>query len=367
MKTNFLSLIFLYLVFFNATNVFAKKDTTIVFCNESLYKVKKKYAQYYIKVFRKKDGEIGVLQYNRDNFLYMKGSFRDEKLKIKHGAFEYYTDKGIIKEKGHYENNKKEELWLIFAKNRMIISKGYYQNNKKNGLWEYFMENGVLTSKGEYLKGKRTGSWVFYDNTGSMTDKSNYIHGKLSGEELKWYKDTLTLVGEYELGEKIGFWQSWYNNRNVNYAGRYNLGKREGEWEFYFMSGEFAALEVYENGDVIDAKWFDEDGNPVKPIEPYELSPKFPGEEYAMNTHIQNTFEYPEIARELGEQGRVWVEFFVYTDGVIRDVKVVVSVSPSIDAEAIRVIKLMPNWIPGLNHNRKMPIRYTVPIRCLLG
>jgi len=391
MKINFLTLIFLCLICFNVTTLFAKKDTTIVFCNKTLHKVKKKYAPYYIKVFKNKAGQFGVIQYTRDNYLYMRGSFLDEKLNIKQGVFEYYYDKEIIREKGRYEKNGKEGLWLGFAKDGMIISKdhyesneregvslifakngtlissGHYKNNKKNKLWECFTENGILTSKGEYLKGNRSGSWVFYNDTGSMTNKSNYIDGKLSGEELKWYKDTLVLIGQYELGEKVGYWQSWYNNRNMNYAGSYKLGKREGEWKFYFKSGNLAAKEVYVSGVATDAKWFDEDAKPVTAIEPYELSPEFPGGSSEMAMHIMNNFEYPELAREMGEQGTVWVEFLVYSDGEIRDIKVIVSVSSSIDDEVIRIIKLMPNWRPGLDHNRNSPIRYTIPIKCRLG
>jgi TonB family protein len=391
MKINFLSLIFLCSVFFNATNVFAKKDTTIVYCNKYLNKVKTKYAPFYIKVFRRKDGEIGVLQYTRDNYLYMKGSFLDEKLNIKQGLFEYYYAKEMIKEKGQYENNEKEGLWLGFAKNGMIISKdhyennekegvslifakngtlisnGYYKNNKKDRLWECFSENGRILSKGEYLKGNRTGSWVFYDDSGSMTDKSNYLDGKLDGEELRWYKDTLISIGHYESGEKDGHWKTWYRNRKMNQTGGYNIGKRQGEWKFYFKSGNLAALEEYVDGEAMNVNWFSETGESVEPIAPYELSPKFPGDEYGMALHIQETFEYPGLARELGEQGTVWVEFKIYPDGAIRDVKVVVSVSSSIDTEVLRVIELMPNWIPGLDHNRKMPIRFTLPIRCRLG
>ena len=343
MKINFLSLIFLCSIFFNVTTLFAKKDTSIVFCNSSLNKVKKKYASYYIKVFKQKDGKTGVIQYTRYDLLYMKGSFLDKELSIKEGEFEYYNSKGILKEKGQYKNNK------------------------KNDVWKKFTEKGVLTSKGQYINEKRTGLWVSYDNDGSMTRKSNYIDDKLTGEELKWYKDTLISVGQYELGEKVGDWQTWFKNRNVNSKGAYKVGDREGEWRFYFESGNLAALEVYEKGEVLDVRWFSETGESVNPIEPYEQSPQFPGGQQAMIQHLINTFEYPEMARELGAQGTVWVEFIVCSDGVLKDVKVVKGVSPSLDAEALRIIKLMPNWIPGLDHNRKTSLIYTIPIKCRLG
>jgi len=319
MKINFLTLIFLCSICFNVTTLFAKKDTTIVFCNQSLHKVKKKYASYYIKVFKNKAGQVGVIQYTRYDLLCMKGAFSDEGLSIKHGVFEYYNSKGVLKKKGKYINEK------------------------------------------------RTGIWVTYDKNGLLTSKSNYIDDKLTGEQLKWYKDTLISSGQYELGEKIGYWQSWHKNRNINCKGSYVKGNRDGEWKFYFESGNLAAIEKYENGDATSVLWYSETGEYVAPIKPYELKPQFIGGLQGISYYIQNTFEYPELAREMGEQGTVWVEFTVRIDGVIENIKVVSGVSYSLDAEALRVIKLMPNWTPWLDHNRKKPILFSIPIKCRLG
>ena len=69
------------------------------------------------------------------------------------------------------------------------------------------------------------------------------------------------------------------------------------------------------------------------------VSPKFPGGEGEMATFINENFEYPSISVEMGEQGVVYIEFVVYDDGTIVDTKVVKSVSPAIDKEAIRVVK----------------------------
>lgn len=343
MKVSFLSLIFLCSICFNVTTLFAKKDTTIVFCNQSLHKVKKSYAPYYAKVFKQKDGTTGVIQFTRYGLLCMKGAFTDDNLTEKQGAFEYYSLKGPLSKRGEYKNDKMD------------------------GVWQYFAKNGTVTAEGRYVNGNRTGEWNYFDKHGSKVKRSNYVDGKLDGEELEWFHDAVIFIGHYENDEKVGVWQRWYNNGKVDYLGKYINGKREGEWKFYFESGNLAALEVYENGEAIDAKWFDEDGKPVKAIKPYELSPEFPGGSLEMARHIQNTFEYPELAREMGEQGTVWIEFRIYPDGILKDIKIVVSVSPSIDAEAIRIIKLMPNWIPGLDHNRNRPITYTIPIKCRLG
>lgn len=97
------------------------------------------------------------------------------------------------------------------------------------------------------------------------------------------------------------------------------------------------------------------------------VSPEYPGGPGEMALFIQKTFEYPEMAREMGEQGTIWVEFVVYSDGKIKDVKVVKGVSESLDKEAMRVVKKMPNWKPGEQAGKKVNVRYTIPIKAKLG
>ena len=96
-------------------------------------------------------------------------------------------------------------------------------------------------------------------------------------------------------------------------------------------------------------------------------SPEFVGGPEAMSRFIQKNFEYPEIARELGEQGTIWVEFVVRANGSVRDVKVVKGVSKSLDKEAKRIIKRMPKWIPGEQAGKPVNVRYTIPIKAKLG
>ena len=79
------------------------------------------------------------------------------------------------------------------------------------------------------------------------------------------------------------------------------------------------------------------------------------------------SFEYPEMAREMGEQGTIWIEFVVYSDGKIKDVKVVKGVSESLDREAKRIVRRMPKWKPGEQAGKKVNVRYTIPIKAKLG
>ena len=78
--------------------------------------------------------------------------------------------------------------------------------------------------------------------------------------------------------------------------------------------------------------------------------------------YLSMSVRYPPVAEENGVQGRVIVSFVVERDGSITDVRVVKSVDPSLDKEAIRVISSMPKWIPGKQNGDPVRVKYTTPV-----
>lgn len=93
-----------------------------------------------------------------------------------------------------------------------------------------------------------------------------------------------------------------------------------------------------------------------------EVMPQFPGGPQALFEYLSKNIKYPVVAEENGVQGRVIVTFVVERDGSITDVQVVKSVDPSLDREAMRVVKSMPNWIPGKQNGAAVRVKYTVPV-----
>lgn len=96
-----------------------------------------------------------------------------------------------------------------------------------------------------------------------------------------------------------------------------------------------------------------------------EVEPQFPGGEQAMAEFIQENIQYPEIDREMGNEGTVYASFVVDSKGNIRNVKIIKSVPGSVglDAEVKRVIRLMPQWIPAKQNNENVSVRFTLPIK----
>lgn len=93
-----------------------------------------------------------------------------------------------------------------------------------------------------------------------------------------------------------------------------------------------------------------------------ETMPKFPGGQAGLMHYLAKSVKYPTIAQKNKEQGKVIVQMIVGTDGSLSNVKVLRSVSPSLDAEAIRVVGNMPKWEPGMQKGQAVPVKYTLPI-----
>jgi len=98
------------------------------------------------------------------------------------------------------------------------------------------------------------------------------------------------------------------------------------------------------------------------PFNVVEDMPAFPGGMEAMIQFISSNIQYPADAKKQKVDGRVLVNFVVEKDGSITEVKVVKPTFPSLDAEAIRVVKAMPKWKPGYQRGQAVRVQFTMPI-----
>ena len=100
----------------------------------------------------------------------------------------------------------------------------------------------------------------------------------------------------------------------------------------------------------------------TKVFDVVEQMPEFPGGQAALLKWIGDNIKYPAIAEENGILGRVVCTFVVERDGSVTDVQVARSIDPSLDKEAVRVLKKMPKWIPGRQNGSAVRVKYTVPV-----
>ena len=93
-----------------------------------------------------------------------------------------------------------------------------------------------------------------------------------------------------------------------------------------------------------------------------EEMPSFPGGEAKLLEYVAKNIKYPQIARETGVQGRVFVGFVVETDGSISNVKLLRGIGGGCDEEAMRVIKSLPKWKPGKQRGKAVRVSYQIPV-----
>lgn len=88
----------------------------------------------------------------------------------------------------------------------------------------------------------------------------------------------------------------------------------------------------------------------------------FPGGSVALMQYIAQNLRYPNIQGDCNIQGRVIVGFTINEDGILSDIKVMKSISPAFDEEAIRVVKSMPKWNPAKQNGKAVKSKYTIPV-----
>ncbi len=98
-----------------------------------------------------------------------------------------------------------------------------------------------------------------------------------------------------------------------------------------------------------------------------EDQPEFPGGEEARQRFLSENLRYPQMAREAGIQGTVFVTFVVETDGSVTDVRILRGIGGGCDEEAIRVVGMMPRWEPGRQRGQPVRVQFNMPIRFRLN
>ena len=180
----------------------------------------------------------------------------------------------------------------------------------------------------------------------SKGEVRNYI----AGETLLYPEGTTKETVEITYKEMKGGWHSRSYERKIYYPdGKLQYEESMGEkgeqsWVYYKPNGK-------------------KNMRPKERFPLYVTMPEYPGGQSALFNFLSSNVKYPKVAQQNGIQGRVIVQFVVAKDGSISDVKVArTGGDPSLDKEAVRVIKAMPNWKPGTERGKPVRVKYTVPV-----
>ncbi|MFC5271961.1 TonB family protein [Adhaeribacter terreus] len=227
--------------------------------------------------------------------------------KIKHGEYKQITTayKTVV-EKGFYKNNLKDSTWTYyFPGTEHILAQGNYLNDQKSGIWHEcaFADNTIfLSEKGLYKNGERAGSWQFFNAEGEVIKVYDYSLNKI------YYEKPLPDSLEFDV-----FVNNTWEKRKLDSA-------------------------------------------------PSLIPDKF-GNELISKAFINN-ISYPMDAARAGAEGTVVIAFSVNEEGNATDFYVKTKLYPSLDAEALRVTKLMPRkFQPGILNGRAVTTRIILPIK----
>ncbi|MDE7412757.1 MAG: energy transducer TonB [Muribaculaceae bacterium] len=188
--------------------------------------------------------------------------------------------------------------------------------------------------------------------------KNNRIYFITAGSEtfeLKYYPNTNTMAAiwwndEVESGHPSKF-------RSATVYG--NIKGLKDESEMMPRAYQEAVVKAPEDYSVTPKEEAEEKEDIISD---YDTAPEFPGGMSQLMSYLASKIHYPEAAALNDIQGRVKVNFVVNKDGTIGDVKVIEGVDPDLDKEAIRVVKRMPNWIPGRKDGKPVKCYYNVTV-----
>jgi len=161
-------------------------------------------------------------------------------------------------------------------------------------------------------------------------------------------------------GHKHGVQRGWFSNGQIAFVENYKFGKLDGTVTTFWKNGKVKRKDLFDRGTFVKGECFDSLGIEIPHFD-YRVAAQFPGGHDALINYLNHNIRYPVKAQENGIEGKVILQFTVYEDGTIHDIKVLKSVIPELDEEACRVIESMPKWIPGKRDGKLTRVTYTLP------
>lgn len=128
------------------------------------------------------------------------------------------------------------------------------------------------------------------------------------------------------------------------------------------ITGQDSTIQESKKNDSVIQKDSSRTSDTTEALTFVEVMPVFPGGQDAMLKFIATHTIYPSDAIKKNIQGKVYVRFIVKSDGSVRNISVIRGVHTSLDAEAVRVVQSMPNWIPARQNGKPVNVQFTLPI-----
>ena len=283
-------------------------------------------AAYYRKISKPDTGKLYLgTEYWMDGHIKMVGYALDSNFLYKIGRFSYYYKNGTKSGRGQYYSDMDQHVFGYKNKKWEI----WYPNGKPKEVWIYKIAED-FTYNESFL-------FSFWDSTGTeLTSKGN---GRYYYTEFVNTKDSL---------------------QKITFTGVVHQGRYDSIWHGYYANGKEYAEELYGKGKLIKGKSFDGAGNSYT-YDTIVTLPEFPGGEEELNRFLKlNIQAQPEENSEI--QQRVVVHVFVGRNGFVGNVSVVRGSTTAKNAEALRVVKSLPRFLPATSRGQPVDSYYNVPV-----
>jgi periplasmic protein TonB len=220
-------------------------------------------------------------------------------------------------------------------------------------LKRFFYDTKQITELAQLdRKHQNDGPTIYWTFEGQLIGKSNYEAGVLQGLKENFERST----------GKLSSTENYVN------------GKREGEASYFNSTGHLGRRSEWRNDTILESITYDSIGSQIEKLtykdrhqigrdSVYEeINPAYPGGEAELLKFLAQNLKYPREMLELGMNGRVYIQYVIEKDGSVSNVFPIRGLSYAFQNEAMRVVKLMPNWSPGYYNGNPVRVKYTLPI-----
>jgi len=232
-----------------------------------------------------------------------------------------------------------------------------------------FFKTGQRRCISTYSKGRLVKDFYEYYPNGKLYQYKKYPEEilkndlKPTGDNVDFLiQEAYDSLGTVKVKDGNGYYTIYNDDfSQTTEEGPVKNGKKDGLWKGVDKERNTTFEETYEAGVLVSGTALHE-GKTSTYTKARYTRPEFPNGERALSTFIGTHIRYPAIDREKGRQGTVYIKFIVEKDGTLTDVHVIRSVSRNIDAEALKVLKNTPVWVPGTSFGLPARVEYRVPI-----
>ncbi|MBC3756827.1 tetratricopeptide repeat protein [Hyunsoonleella sp. SJ7] len=200
--------------------------------------------------------------YDRDGKLHYEYLYRKSEVI----AYKYFDKEGHVIKEARKKGGEFE--FKGFTPQGTKLSEGLYDiKGGKKGLWKFYSNNGVLTNKGEYDDNKAIGKHINYHNNGEIKSIEQYVNDSLSGYYVGYHPNgQMEQQGWYKKNEAQGEWRIYYMDGTLKEINFYHNGELHGKQEIFAVDGKLERTYVYKTGKLFSEVYFDDQGNALGEI-----------------------------------------------------------------------------------------------------